>query len=396
MAFLHPEEDKLFEPSMALPVTRHALIPFQGGFSFLLCGIDSLDLGGFVDWRSSWREIQGNLQRHKECATKSNGEVLCNAPVDRLFLFMASGKPPQYRYHLRFAEYHLYIGITNPPEETPNVYISFNAETLWNHGLKKCLELASRDIRLLGGELLYLQVSRVDLSTDFHIPGDLSLTFLDRHKVSRSRDQQHYLSKGHLETYYIGTPGAPIRLRIYDKGTEIAKTNKQWLLNLWGIERPECVWRVEFQLRRSALKEMGIETSDCLKSKLGGVWRYLTEEWFSLRLPDHERQDRREVHPWWAEVQALASKFGPAIDLQRLPDSELPAPLEWYIAHIGGCLPSIGALTHTVHFDFVLNELFTQLIAYWFDRDFKGEVQKRMLRLGKQPPAKGGEHEKEW
>lgn len=395
MAFLHPEEEKFFEPSMALPVTRHALIPFDEGFTFLLCGIDSLDLGGYVDWGNSWENTKDLFQSRKEEA-QTKKAVVCTSPFGRHYLVLPSGKPPQYRYHIQFAEYHLFIGISRISGKTPNVYLSFNAEALWHLGLSKCIEIAKRDIESFGGDLLYFQVSRVDLAADFHIPGDINLPFLDQHKVCRSRHQQHYLGNGHLETYYIGTPGAPLRLRIYDKGTEITKGNKQWFQNVWGVERPECVWRVEFQLRRSVLKELGIETTDCLRSKLGGVWRYLTEEWFSLRLPNNDRQDRREVHNWWLEVQTIASQFGPAIDLQRLTDGELSAPLDWYVSHIGGCLPSIGALTHTIHFDFALNELHNHLIAYWFDRDFEGEVRKRMLRLGKEPPAKGGEHEKEW
>jgi hypothetical protein len=395
MAFLHPEEDRLFEPSMALPVTRHALIPFQESWSFLLCGIDSLDLGGFVNWGANWKILQGSLQNDKERAAKTQGGLPITLPDGRHILFLPNGKPPQYRYHLQFAEYHLYIGISELDSKTPNVYISINAETIWRLGLTNCLDLVRHDLESFGGELLHFQVSRVDLAADFHIPGDVSLSFLDQHKVSRSRDQQNYLSNGHLETYYIGAPGAPIRLRIYDKGTEIAKTNKQWFLKLWRVDRPECVWRVEFQLRRKVIKELGIGTTNCLRSKLGGAWGYLTEEWFSLRLPDQARQDRRTVHPWWEDIQGVADQFGPVIDLQRLADADQPASLDWYISHLSGCLPSIAARLGTNDYREAAIRLHNEMCNYWFNRNFQEEYAKRAIKLGKHP-ATGGEHEKEW
>lgn len=124
-----------------------------------------------------------------------------------------------------------------------------------------------------------------------------------------------------LETFYVGAPGAEIRLRIYDKGKEIGKTGKEWFLPLWGRDGPEDIWRVEFQLRREALKDLDIDNLDDLVSALGGIWRYLTEEWFSLRQHDNKRQNRRSLFPWWKEVQQI-KKFGLADTIKRKESSE--------------------------------------------------------------------------
>ncbi len=391
MAFLSEQEKEFFNPSMAKSVTRHALIPFQEGFEFLLCGIDSLDLGGYVEWNDNWDNRKETFQNRKEQAQIKTG-LICNTNSGRQYIHHANGKPPQYRFHLQFPEYHLYIGISQTPAKTPNIYVSFNAEALWHLGVVKCVELAERDIRSFGGDVLYFQPSRCDLAADFYIPGDLSLPFLNDHKVCRSRDQRQFFSNDQLETFYIGATDAPIQLRIYDKGKEIQKRGKQWYQSLWGKTDPTCVWRVEFQLRRSVLRQFRIETVDCLRNKLGGIWQYLTGEWFTLRLPHHERQNRRKAHPWWTSVESLADHFGPAVALQRLTEGEYLTPLDWYITHIAGCLASIAARTHTINLDYALNELNAQVIAYWFDRDFKEAVQKRSIMLGKHPAKDGGEY----
>jgi hypothetical protein len=392
MAILSEQEEKFFESSMASSVTRHALIPFEEGFKFLLCGIDSLDLGGFVEWNNKWEQRRDKFQNRKEQAQGTNG-LLCSNSAGRKYVQTAKGKPPQFRYHLQFPEYHLYIGISQTPQKTPNVYISFNAEALWHLGVDKCVQLATRDIRAFGGDVLYFQPSRCDLSADFFIPGDLSLPFLNSHKVCRSSSQRQFLSDDKLETFYIGATSAPVQLRIYDKGKEILKSGKPWFQTFWGKDDPTCVWRVEFQLRRTVLREFRIETVDCLRSKLGGLWQYLTEDWFSLRLPNHERQDRRELHHWWTSVQSLADQFGPTIELQRLTEGEFLVPIDWYVSHIAGCLPSLAARTQTVILNDALNHLTTQITEYWFERDFKDEVQKRTIKLGKHPTEESGDEQ---
>ena len=44
------EQDDLSVFDMALPVTRHALIPESEDFEYLASGVDSLDLGIYIDW----------------------------------------------------------------------------------------------------------------------------------------------------------------------------------------------------------------------------------------------------------------------------------------------------------------------------------------------------------
>src|SRR5690242_2168730 len=54
--------------SMAESVTRHALNPIVGDFQFLLCGIDTLDLGLYVKWGTNWDQVRSALDQKKELA----------------------------------------------------------------------------------------------------------------------------------------------------------------------------------------------------------------------------------------------------------------------------------------------------------------------------------------
>jgi hypothetical protein len=287
--------------SMASSVTRHAQNPPVEKFTFLLCGVDTLDLGLYVTWETNWKKNLETLDAKKEQAQGTKG-LLDATDIGREFLHLPSGKPPNYRYHLQFPEYHIYLAISENFGTSPNVYLSISSETIWHVGLITILNLIECDLSHFGGKLHRVQPSRCDLCVDFRIDGPLTLPFLDALRVSRSRKTWAILDGDNLETYYCGSPDSPVQLRIYNKGKEILKSNKQWFLPLWKTDDPEGVWRVEFQLRRPFLKQYRINTLDDLVEKIAAMWEYLTEEWFSLRLPDNDKAERRTIHPWWQAV----------------------------------------------------------------------------------------------
>jgi hypothetical protein len=94
-----------------------------------------------------------------------------------------------------------------------------------------------------------------------------------------------------LPSWRLGTPCG--------KGKEVLKKGtKLWFAEVWGTEDFSNIWRVEYQLRRAALKQFNVNNTRDIWKKLGGIWNYLTTEWFSLRLPDNDKVERRTVHPW--------------------------------------------------------------------------------------------------
>ena len=377
-------------PDMAEPVTRHALIPLLDNFQYLLCGFDSLDLGLFVEWGTDWLVVLRALQGFKEKAQKI-GEVVEETSPDRKCVFFPNGKGDNYTYHLQFPEYHLYIAKTEKFTNSPNVYLSINSETMWNKGVDHALNLVKEDLRFFGGKIDSILPSRLDICADFKLSPGVTLPFMEEHTVCRSRDLRPIIKGGILETCYFGSPAAPIRLRIYDKGKEVLKKGeKLWFADLWGTSDLENIWRVEFQLRRPALKQLKINDVEDLWQRPGGVWNYLTNEWFSLRLRDNDRQDRRTIHPWWQEVQACADRLGKNIRVRRDFSSNSHASALFFIAHIAGCLPSFAVRVKTRDFKEAIFSLGKALYEHWGKRDFDSEVIKRAIKLGQVIENTGG------
>jgi len=186
-----------------------------------------------------------------------------------------------------------------------------------------------------------------------------------------------------METCYVADAKSPIQLRMYNKGLEVKKEGtKLWFLDLWKRESTEDIWRMEYQLRRTALKQFGINSLDDLKEKQAGVWRDLTSKWFSLRLPDNEKAERRTIHPFWCEVQKCFQENIPEKDIQRIYRQEVTAPLDWYLSHIDGCLSSFAALRGIKKRDEALNELQNFLNKRNNAKDFQTACIKKAIQRG--------------
>lgn len=330
---------------MAESVTRHAQITKSEETKALLCGIDTLDLGLYVTWGRNWENTLRLLNSKKLAAQRESGGLPMEMPLGRRFLFHAGGKGNNYRFHLEFPGHHLYIGKAACGGNGPNVFLSLSAKTLWLDDLKTVLSEIEAGLKLIGnGTINRVQPSRCDLTADFHASGGFSLEFLQSHKVTRSRKTNSYMNGDSLETFYCGDKGGAIQLRMYDKSAEVSQSGKKdWFWDLWKIRPPADVWRVEFQLRRPALKQYGVNSLESLYEKIGGIWKDLTERWFSLRLPDNESTERRTVHPFWKVVQDCAESFGPSDNAKRDLSRSDTASDKWYLSHIDGCLAAFAA-----------------------------------------------------
>ncbi len=371
------------KPGMALSVTRHASTPLVEEFKFLLCGIDSLDLGLYVVWGSDWKRRLISLDKKKREAGKKGG-LLIGLPSGRTCIFRPGGKGKNYRFHLQFEAYNLFIAKAAKPGTTPNVYLSINSKTLWLSDIETALSWIAEDLKAIGkGKIQFVQVSRVDLCADFWIPGGLSHEFLLSHKATRTDKGNLYLGKDKLETYYVGDVKSPVQLRIYNKGLEVRQGGtKLWFLDLWKRESTEDIWRIEFQVRRPELKRFGINSLDDLKQKQTGLWRHLTSKWFSLRLPDNEKVERKTIHPFWCAVQECFNQGVPVNELKPVSKSVVEVSPEWHLSHIDGCLSSFAARLGITNRDDALLELQNRLNRRNNAKDFEETCIKKAIQKG--------------
>ena len=369
--------------SMAEPVTRHASPPSTEEFKFLLCGMDSLDLGIYVVWGSNWKRRLQSLNKKKQEA-RAKGGLLVRMPSGRICIFKPGGKGANYRFHLQFEAYNLFIGKAARPGSSPNVYLSINAKTLWLNGVETVVCWIKEDLKAIGGgRIQFIQVSRVDLCADFWIPGGFSYEFLMSHKVTRNDKGKLFLDKNDLQTFYVADAKSPIQLRMYNKGLEVKQGGtKLWFLDLWKRESTEDIWRVEFQVRRPALKQFGINSLDDLKEKQAGLWNYLTSKWFTLRFPDNDKAERRTIHPIWSAIQGCFSESGPDRPAERLYRQSATASTEWHLSHIDGCLSSFAALQGITDRAEALCELQRRLSHRNNAKEFEDSCIKKAIQRG--------------
>jgi len=375
--------------SMASSVTRHAQMTELRDWKYLTCGVDSLDLGLYVNWHE-WMMLMPRLNSLREEAQNDNnvfwGET-CAGPC----LVLPKGKPPMYRYHLQVPDIHVYLQAQEKHKDSPNVYVSIGSKLLWIAGVHGAVEVVRVLIEELDGWIDRIQPSRCGLAADFLVPGGIPLAVVDRYRVSRSKKTNQYLDGDRLETYYIGKKASPVQARIYDKGKEVSRPGgKTWFTSIWELDSPEDVWRIEYQLRRLFLKERGIDTVEDLVVNLGSMWAYLTEQWFSLRLDDDSNVGRRTVHPFWEAVQSCGPLLGEVGPLDRVAKDVCLPSVEWYLSHCGGCLEGYAAHHGEGDLQEAVVKFGTDLFNHLKARgDFAQRVQAKAIRIGRQLNSNG-------
>ncbi len=370
---------------MASFVTRHGLKPQTSVGEVLLTGVDTLDLGVYVRWDNQWEFHEARLDTWKQRAAGTNGVLIESdlLPIGSAVM-LPGGKPPMYRYHLQLPEFHLFLARGDTYHASPNVYVSLNAETLWRLGHAEAVSLVWGLLEDLGGTVDRMQPSRVDLCVDLHLPGGLTLDDLRQHRVSRSRATKLHETGERLESYYVGKAASPIIARIYHKGLEIEHSHKQWFLPLWKRTDGTDVWRVEFQFRRQALKEFGINDMSVLRERMAGLWQLVTTRWLSFRCHDDARATRRTALPWWQTVADCAERFGVPMEIDRF-ESPPSDSAEWHEKHIAGCLSSFAAITNLDSLVAALESLCQRLTDQVNPDEFRDSIALKAIKLGKHP-----------
>ncbi|MEM7682847.1 MAG: hypothetical protein AAF288_12895 [Planctomycetota bacterium] len=364
---------------MGVSVTPHAQVTGPRDFRFLGAGYDTLDLGLYVDWGVGLMEVQEQWDYCRDNAVNGEIAIWRHGVVDQCEI-KPSGKR-NYRWFLRYPGFVAWVAQRSTPDRYPNVYVSPSAQSLWLLGVDGAVETIANWIAELGGTLLRVQVSRVDMTADFAIPDGPSTEWLKSAVVGRSKKTKQYETECKLETFYVGKRGAPIQGRIYDKALQMrSAVNSRFLTELWGGEEP--AWRVEFQLRRSKLRQLEIDSLDDLRKHGAWLWRYLTEDWLTLRLPDNPHTSRRSLHPWWQAIQHCHAEFGGTGTRDGRCISVPKAPVEWYVAHISGCLVTFAARERLRKLPEAIDRIAKCIAEYWDTKSWPDALTKRHLELG--------------
>lgn len=221
----------------------------------------------------------------------------------------------------------------------PLLYAQISSEVLTRCGV----EAPVRDLDFLSlslGETTdFPRLSRVDLCVDFTTPFRFDAYPQDGW-VGRWQTLGSFLKHGRLSGYTFGR-GGELSARLYDKTLEITQSHKDYLKAIWsehGWNGTDQVWRLEFQFRRSVLKELGVGYTRDLKANLGGLWRYACENW--LRMVElcgsDQTRSRWPTHPLWTVLTAADWADAPSEPLSRVTTARTPSDDRLFVNGLAG------------------------------------------------------------
>lgn len=351
-------------------------------------GVDSLYLSAKGKLYPNWVR---RLVELKETAQSKDPVETAQAQVKLGgHLFEVKGRGTQhYAFILEDNCFRIELG---KGESFRLAYVQVRAEYLAHAGMEGVLSdllVILNTVGKVNGELL---VSRADLCIDFVPPCSME-SWPVRAWLTRARDiEPHY--RHHKLTGWSFGKRAAMSGRLYDKLREITEQSKAYyLFDLWkpaGWVAGEEVWRLEAQYRRDVLDQLGISNPANLSDKLQGLWRYFTEDWLRLAIPnegDHNLS-RWPTHPFWCAVSAVPWGQGDQPRLKRFRKQRIP-PDDKLFPPAMGYLASFMAREGMDDFGEGLGSFLTKLRGYMnvegrrFDKDFEGLLADRIAAKGR-------------
>ncbi len=274
----------------------------------VLChGIDTLYLNIDVIWQNS--VFFEKLTKIKGYAQNSHSDYpLTLYPAGTRQPWKCLIKPHGARGHewiLQGCEFTIRIGNWMEPIAKPSIVVEIRSEALWRLGAQNALK---RLLQILEGQrakFVAIKPNRVDLCTDILIDEDQWNMDLIGYRVTRAAYAAPHLNHHTLTGISIGK--GKISARIYDKPLEIkSKSKKIWMYDIWGLDEvpdKKRILRVEYQLRREAVTELGIDKVGHLLRSLDNVWAHCTQKWLKFRSNPGKHHTQRKTLAWWKVVQ---------------------------------------------------------------------------------------------
>lgn len=265
-------------------------------------GVDALYLTGRCALPD---QLVDDLERARALAGVNREPTSLALGNDRFLV----GWGPLNKHRFRLEHRHAMVGMTFK-ESMPSLYVQPHAEFIHAVGIEAVVAWCRETFGPILGHIDW-QVSRIDLFVDvqgWDLTVDDRRDFLCRAKARRTWEDDDDL------TGLGWGAGKAILARIYDKTRESADKGTDWWPNVWNSSYVpgERVVRVEFQLRRDALRDFGLSDPDQVLDSRRSIWRYLTTDWLSLRESSGDsNRSRRPVSDSWAQIQGAGLAGAP-------------------------------------------------------------------------------------
>lgn len=348
----------------------------------LLSGIDSLYVSYYqdglgIDWE--------NLDYSKELLKQDRRQEFLNISIGgKKWSLMPHGNFP-YAYVLRNEYFQANLAKNN----SPNCYVQFLSQALWTKGADWLHDWLLQWFDNLGCKPTRSEtISCVDFAFDFDLP---IVDFNMDHFVSRAVKDNIWRDHQEVQSYIFGA--GEVVLRIYDKVAEIIQqSEKHWFYDLWGQNKD--VWRVEFQIRRSRLKMVGLNSLSELNDFRGDILRELATGHTSLRQPTKDtNRSRWPYHLLWQSLlQAIVQENQTGLIETFRPENSLNYVLDRQLKSLYGDLKGLGALLSVMNrkndpmtMETIIDRIPDLLERTHHPKLWTNDVQKRMdkRKLGK-------------
>lgn len=221
----------------------------------------------------------------------------------------------------------------SPDNNTPNILVTISGRACLEKSFAWCSRRIDELLHSIGCEVLSESISRLDVCSD--LPGIGVIQFvqswLSGKVIRRSRKYSLHGDDdlNGAQTLMFGRRGE-LCCRMYDKLAEVdGDPEKTELMRVhrWGGKIPERATRVEFEVHKDVLRELGIVDRADMEEKLPALVKYLTEDWlrFAEKKVDRTNTTRAETSYFWKKtVSAFREWLGRCciVDVQR----EKPRP----------------------------------------------------------------------
>jgi len=278
----------------------------------------------------------------------------CGIPIDLGGDVFTVGGGGFQRYGFRLDHPNGVVGVSTS-SSLPALRVQPRATFIHGVGVEAAVAWFRDVFELVIGAVSW-RASRVDLFMDSH-GWDLAAEHRS-HFVCRSQQRVTYENEAELTGFRFGAGSkAAVSARIYDKTIESRAKGSDWWPSKWGESYVpgERVLRVEFQVGRELIRQVGLSSPDDVLNELPRLWAYLTDEWLTYRVPSGDgTRSRWPLAPEWEQIQA-ASLRAEAIGLERVYAGESAGSMRRLLPALRGYLAAAGvhvgasSLDETLH-----------------------------------------------
>lgn len=318
------------------------------GYIPLIAGIDTLEIGYCIQSyklsENEWLAIAG-AKESAQLTLYEQGKSIKFRGYDFTVHRTGSGR---FKYILSNNDLQIRIFVdAKSGLHFPELRIVYRSAFLWRHGWQEAVRKTDEWIRTWA-IVTETKISRIDIMADF--AGSLplfspELTEVVTRAKKKSEFGYHRYAEGKKASgYRFGAN--ELMCRIYDKTTEIIRSDKKWFEEIWekaGWDKDRPVTRVEFQCRRRIIREMQIETIEDLLNNVPDLWKELTLNWLTIRIVQSDsHRTRWLISAFWLVVQGTVTSFGQMAGISRL--KQLRAKKNTLEGHARGYLLNLAAM----------------------------------------------------